>query len=96
MTFPAVKPEERGTLILIGIVFALIVVWLTSYMISAWKRGAIEAPISRWPIPGRSSVIKTFLRADAPFTFWIIYFVHFMVDAVLLAGLLIIIYRFCL
>jgi hypothetical protein len=91
MIFPPVKPDERDSVIFLGVLFALFVVWLTSYMISAWKRGAIEAPTSRY-----LSSIKTFSRADAPFAFWFIYFVHFALDALLIAALVIIIYRLSL
>jgi len=76
---------------LLGVLFALLTVGMTSYMFRAWKRGEITAPTSRW-LPG----IKTFSRADAPITFWFIYFVHFAVDTVFLAALVIIIYRLCL
>jgi hypothetical protein len=91
MTFLAVKPDERSTVIFLGVVFALLAAGMTSYMIHALKRGEITAPTSRW-----LSSIKTFSRADAPIAFWFIYFVHFAVDAVFLAALVIIIYRLCL
>ena len=91
MTFPAVKPDERSQVILLGVLFALLAVGMTLYMFRAWKRGEITAPTSRW-LPG----IKTFSRADAPFVFWFIYFVHFAFDAVFLAALVIIIYRLSL
>jgi hypothetical protein len=83
-------------LILLGVVLALIVVWLTSYMISALRRGEIAAPTSRRRLDFRSPAVKSFSRADAPFIFWFSFFVHFAVDAVCLAALVIIIYRFCL
>jgi hypothetical protein len=88
MDFKAVKPDEKGTVIFLGVLFALVVVWLTSYIFSAWKRGTIAAPTSRW-----LSSIKTFSRAEEPVSFWIIYFIHFAIDAVFTLGLLIIIYR---
>jgi hypothetical protein len=95
MNFKPVRPDERSTVLLLAVVFGVLVIWLTSYLIRAWKRGEISAPISRWPIHGKSS-IRTFARTDAPVSFWFIYFIHFVFDAVFVAALLAVFYRLSL
>jgi hypothetical protein len=91
MDFKSVKPDERSSVIFLAALFALFVIWLTSYLIRAWKRGEIATPRSRY-----LSDIKTFSREESPITYWISFSIHVIIDVVLFMALLLVIYRLSL
>jgi predicted membrane-bound dolichyl-phosphate-mannose-protein mannosyltransferase len=68
----AVKPDQRGIVILCGVFCALIAATITAYMIYAWKRREIWL-INRWSA-------RTVSRDASPFWYWFIMLFYFALD----------------